>query len=249
MNPVERLAAAAHVGYELRQMAGAAIRIDNAPDEATHDSHLESTLLHARNLIEFLIGAQIGRGRTTDVRAQVFVPQWAMDDAAVSALGDRLGVIDKHLAHLTWARVSEGKQLWPYPGIVREIVEHMREYHKAMKASGVAFDNAVGDELDAIDREAPRVWESETVYGNVETTSSQTVAMFSRTEDPLELSDFLGEVGANGDVVEVEVDPFRPAPGSPRRGGGGCGPGSGGLSMTFPGRSRRNSSEANALRS
>ncbi len=73
MNPVERLAAAAHVGYELRQMAGAAIRIDNAPDEATHDSHLESTLLHARNLIEFLIGAQIGRGRTTDVRAQVFV--------------------------------------------------------------------------------------------------------------------------------------------------------------------------------
>ena len=61
MNPVERLAAAAHVGYQLRQMAGAAIRIDNAPDEATHDSHLESTVLHARNLIEFLIGAHRSR--------------------------------------------------------------------------------------------------------------------------------------------------------------------------------------------
>jgi hypothetical protein len=84
----------------------------------------------------------------------------------------------------------------------------MREYHEAMKAFGVAFDNAVGDELDAIDREAPRVWESETVYSNVETTTSQTVAMFSRTEDPLELSDFLGGVGSNGDVVEVEVDRF-----------------------------------------
>ena len=171
-----------------------------------------------------------------------------MDDAAVSALGDRLGVIDKHLAHLTWARVSEGKQLWPYPGIVREIVEHMREYHKAMKASGVAFDNAVGDELDAIDREAPRVWESETVYGKVETTTSQTVAMFSRTEDPLELSDFLGARLAPTGTWSRSIA-SRPAPGSPRRGGGGCGPGSGGLSMTFPGRSRRNSSEANALRS
>ena len=76
------------------------------------------------------------------------------------------------------------------------------------------------------------LWESETVYGNVETTTSQTVAMFSRTEDPLELSDFLGEVGANGDVVEV--DRFPAGARGPRRGGGGCGPGSGGLSMTFP---------------
>jgi hypothetical protein len=126
----------------------------------------------------------------------------------------------------------------------------MREYHKAMKASGVAFDNAVGDELDAIDREAPRVWESETVYGNVETTTSQTVAMFSRTEDPLELSDFLGaRLAPTGTWSRSRSIGSRPAPGSPRRGGGGCGPGSGGLSMTFPGRSRRNSSEANALRS
>lgn len=33
MNPTERMATVMHVGYELEQMAGAAMRIDGAADE------------------------------------------------------------------------------------------------------------------------------------------------------------------------------------------------------------------------
>jgi hypothetical protein len=81
-------------------------------------------------------------------------------------------------------------QRWPYPFIVRELVGHMRSFHRAMKASGAAYDQAIGDELDRIDRESPRVWTSETVYSNADTATSQTMTLTSRTEDPLQLSDF-----------------------------------------------------------
>jgi hypothetical protein len=180
--------AALHVGYELRQMAGAALRIDSATDEVTHFALLESTLLHARNLLEFL-GVR-DRDSGMDVRATEFVSDWSLDPKARRELRKRLDAIDKHLAHLSWARVNDMPQRWPYPRIVRELVGHMRTYHQAMTASGVAFDNAIGDELDTIDREAPLVWQSETVYSNVDTATSHTVALTSRTQDPLQLSDF-----------------------------------------------------------
>jgi hypothetical protein len=41
MNATERMLAALHVGYELRQMAGAALRIDSTSDEVTHFALLE----------------------------------------------------------------------------------------------------------------------------------------------------------------------------------------------------------------
>jgi hypothetical protein len=188
VHPNDKVFASLHVGYELRQMAGAALRIDSATDGTTHDALLESTLLHARNLLEFL-GVR-DRNRGLDISATDFVADWSLDPETRRNLGKRLDAIDKHLAHLSWARVNDMPQRWPYPAIVRDLVNHMRTFHRAMKATGAAYDQGIGDELDRIDQEAPLVWTSETIYSNVDTATSQTTTMISRTEDPLELSDF-----------------------------------------------------------
>jgi hypothetical protein len=189
VHPNDKVFASLHVAYELRQMSGAALRIDSAPDEITHFALLESTLVHARTLIEFLTGTD-----NRDIRAEQLCPGWQIDPTDREALRLRREGINKHLAHLSWARVTDMPARWPYPRIVREIVDHMRRYHTAMKEAGAAFDKAIADELERIDREAPRVWTSETIYTDVETSTSATVARISRTEDPLVLSDF-GEDG------------------------------------------------------
>jgi hypothetical protein len=56
-----------HLAYEIEQMVDAALRITAAVDLPTRNALLESTLLHARALIEFLLGS----GRSTDILAFV----------------------------------------------------------------------------------------------------------------------------------------------------------------------------------
>jgi hypothetical protein len=192
MDHTERMAAALAVGYELRQLADAALRIDSASDVVTKNALLESTLLHARVLIEFLIGRD-GNGK--DIRADELCPGWLTDATAREDLERRLKAIDQHLAHLSRARVTEGKQVWPYPRIVRELVGHMHRYHKTMKAAGILFAASIGYELARIDTEAPLAWPSETIYtGDLNTGSGRPNPLtFNRTSDPLELFDFVEE--------------------------------------------------------
>src|SRR5437764_14269800 len=100
------------VEYESTQMVESALRLPTADEDAVaKNAYLESCLLHARALIEFLLG----NGRATDIRAEHLAPGWELGESACGRFKARKDAIDKHLAHLTWTRVTGGAPACPYP--------------------------------------------------------------------------------------------------------------------------------------
>jgi hypothetical protein len=176
---------ALHVAYEVGQMVGAAIRIDSAPDDVTHNALLESTLLHARSLIDFLLNG----GRKTDIRGSTLLPGWEIEAEHRQGLEDRKLLLDKHLAHLTPERVSDGKQHWPHPEIVNELVGHLRRYHTRLPHDSQARFS-IGFELQRVDAALAEGWDGRSVL--MSTTNSSPVITVNRSgHTRLTLSDFV----------------------------------------------------------
>ncbi|HMG26172.1 MAG TPA: hypothetical protein VKH36_05090 [Acidimicrobiia bacterium] len=104
-------------------MAGALRR----PGESGHDhvaeACLESMLLHARNLGEFLIE---GRYKTSDIHRSDFAPGWSPPNSpAKRRLRDARPMLDRHLSHLSWERVEEGEPDHDQKRIADDMVEVM----------------------------------------------------------------------------------------------------------------------------
>ncbi len=129
-----------------------AARVDRTRDEVTNNALLESTLLHVRSLIDFLTDG----GRRTDIRASTFGSQWTLTAAERTELAAQKDLLDKHLAHITDTRAKDGKQHWPYVDIVREVVELMRRFHAGLP-TGSPAETSLGDTLQVIDQQAPRM--------------------------------------------------------------------------------------------
>ena len=86
---------------------------------------LESLLIHARVLQEFLTAAK-GK-HPDDVLAVQFVPDWEANLQVV--VGDLVVRMHKQLAHLSLAR--ERKQSWPIIQIADDILEEMGRFSRA----------------------------------------------------------------------------------------------------------------------
>jgi len=79
------------------------------------NAYLESLLLHARALHEFLLG-RLDKARGTDIVRTDFGPDWdplaAGEDPRVRSAAEYLAAavpdMNWHLAHLTWTRVDVG---------------------------------------------------------------------------------------------------------------------------------------------
>lgn len=105
-------AALGHIAYEATMCATSAIRCAEVEyglrrgDGDDRNAYLESALLHARNLYEFLCTD----GRNNDLRRRDFGPDWKptgeQQEAAARLLGAAQVDLHKHLAHLTWERVE-----------------------------------------------------------------------------------------------------------------------------------------------
>jgi len=117
--------AAGHIAYEMQQMVEAELLLDDERSAILTNALLESELLHARGLIELLLR----RSKKEDIKADDFCTGWQLPKKAKKNLGRIKKAIDQHLAHLTWARVDDGKQEWPYPSVV----EGMRDLTEAVK--------------------------------------------------------------------------------------------------------------------
>jgi len=107
--PEELTDAATHIAYEYGEFVRCAGQIDGA--------FLEASLLHARNLIEFLIGR--GRRHPNDITPDDFVDGWVPPDTEEThRLKQALPEIDQHLSHLSWERVdwrrTKGTKYWDY---------------------------------------------------------------------------------------------------------------------------------------
>jgi hypothetical protein len=115
--------AAWHVGYELRQLAA----LPNLHDQAERDGKhyvaracLESMLLHARNLIEFVIEGRTG----SDIHRSDYVQKWAPEKSpATRRLRSDRQMLDKALSHLSWERVKGGTPVHDPARIARDVVE------------------------------------------------------------------------------------------------------------------------------
>jgi len=113
--------AAGHLDYEFSEFLRNSTRIHN------DNAFLEAYLLHARNLIKFLIGR--GRRHPNDITPNDFASGWrAPETEATQRLSERLPDIDQQLSHLSWERVAWMKpdritKAWNYVEIKDDMIE------------------------------------------------------------------------------------------------------------------------------
>lgn len=108
----DRAAALTHLGYELEMCAAAACRLatSTARDATEHNAYLESSLLHARNLYEFLVTGKKSARPDDLLRTDFASEDWSAREQsppAVRRLATAYPDLHKHLSHLTWARVDD----------------------------------------------------------------------------------------------------------------------------------------------
>jgi hypothetical protein len=108
----DRTLALVHVRYELEMCAASAIRAatPNARDVIEANAYLESTLLHARNLYEFLVANRKSPRDDDLLRTDFTRMDWTASKHAPDAvrrLAAAIPDVHKHLSHLTWARVDD----------------------------------------------------------------------------------------------------------------------------------------------
>jgi hypothetical protein len=131
----ELQAAASHVSYGLVQLAAMPKALREA-DEAGQDhvakACLESMLLHARNLVEFLIESSWD----SDVRRSDFAPRWSPPNIpAKKRLQDARPTWDRDLSHISWERIEGGDALDPYyQRVAGDVVDIMGTFVEHLKA-------------------------------------------------------------------------------------------------------------------
>lgn len=121
------------IGYEMRAL------VDAHGHRDADNAFLESSLLHARNLIEFLIGRS--SRRATDMAPEDFSEGWEpRPEPSIRRLREHLDQIDKHLAHLTWARVDWRKdataEYWNYPELATDVLAVFTEFARFVQSHG-----------------------------------------------------------------------------------------------------------------
>jgi hypothetical protein len=131
----ELQAAAGHVGYELVQLAAmpnALREADEAGQDRVAKACLESMLLHARNLVEFLIESSWD----SDVRRSDFAPRWSAPNIpAKKRLQDARPTWDRNLSHISWERIEGGDA--PdhyYQRVAGDVVDVMGTFVEHLKA-------------------------------------------------------------------------------------------------------------------
>ncbi len=139
--------ALSHICYEMGMVLKATRSVDRsrALGDGQDGDYLELQLLHTRCLVEFLIEPE-DRRQKDDMRRSEFAPAWdAVPIEAVQRLESRATrhVVNKHLAHLTWARVVDAKQPWHYPEIGVDVLAVFLKWVKHVSA----HNEKLGDSL------------------------------------------------------------------------------------------------------
>jgi len=119
----EKVAGLHTIGYEVWMMGQCARMLANGGlDEVVHNTVVESELLHARQLIEFLIKTST---HDSDLRRTDFAPEWPVEKRpadVVTRLNADYLLIHKHLAHLTRERVQPDLPEWKYQAIPNDVM-------------------------------------------------------------------------------------------------------------------------------
>lgn len=139
-SPEQLELAALHVSYELVQLVKMScyLEVQPLPGEL-HNACLESLLLHARSLIDFLL---LGKGSSGDLHRSDFIPMWApVKGEETKRLRAAMPMLHRHLAHLTWERVDASEQEWSYRHIAADVLHVYADFvaqGRATDAPGLA---------------------------------------------------------------------------------------------------------------
>ncbi len=122
------------LNYERNMLRATAIALAGGPldDRVIQNALIESFLIHARLLIEFLYER---RKNEDDIRPE----DWLDPDRWKTARGKKSTLLKgtyedahKYLAHLTATHLNE-KKTWDYPAILREIETLLDEFMQHMQ--------------------------------------------------------------------------------------------------------------------
>lgn len=123
------------MGYELIMCVHSAQELGRQGHPAiVQNALLEAVLIHARQLIDFLI-----RNPTRDddmIRSDFGGGDWTPSPAdAVARLdsADLRDLINKHLAHLTWGRIAPEPPAWEVASIVEDLIVVAAEWGKSLQ--------------------------------------------------------------------------------------------------------------------
>lgn len=101
----------------------------NPNEEMLKNAMIESSLIHARNLMDFFCG---GETHKDDIRACHFVKATVWQPPKLKYLCQMKEKINKHLSHLTYSRTSE-KVHWNLRRIETEIEEANKRFLAALQ--------------------------------------------------------------------------------------------------------------------
>jgi hypothetical protein len=116
---------------------------------------LESCLLHARALVEFLVGRNDGRGgRWWDrrhMRPSQFAPAWQAADTAIGPLDAAKDTLNEYLAHLTVERTQQVNAPQTPAQVtrwVKDLVNHVNAIYRDFAHAAVAYLGMQGEILE-----------------------------------------------------------------------------------------------------
>lgn len=162
----QRMRAQAHLLYELGGMAtGLCLLRDvlHSQDQfvverrgALSNAALESMLVHSRNVIEFLVGRPPSQGQLKrrqnkrDILPADFAPAWQLPTGS-HPLDEWLDLIDKHLSHLSRARLAahDDEPEW-HDAILREVAQVLKRFVEEVAATESGFGASLQRQLDEI---------------------------------------------------------------------------------------------------
>jgi hypothetical protein len=180
----KRVMALGDIAYEIETMVRAALRFyeldEGDGDRFARNVYLESALLHARNLVEFIATPHGG----DYMRPGDFAPGWDYGPWAV--LKKELGPLNHHLSHLSWKR-QDPDAVSPSRNLFREVLKGCEAFRNHLVASPYVGDQALDGALEKVDRLATARWKSTTWIDTSVLTTSVTELAVSGVEDPLEL--------------------------------------------------------------
>lgn len=130
-----------HVGYEVFACCEYAAALPDAHAKAAADpkdkvaglsynAFLEGQLLHARNIIDFLLRKPRAIPGRQDLLRTDFGDDWTpTPSGAVGRLNQHYEHINRHLSHLSWDRI-DGTREWKYRRISQDVLAVTRAWNQ-----------------------------------------------------------------------------------------------------------------------
>lgn len=172
------------ITYEIETMVRAALSFyeldERDGDRLARNVYLESALLHARNLVEFIATPHSG----DYMRPEDFAPGW--DYRPWADLKKELGPLSQHLSRLSWKR-QDPDSVAPSGNLFRQVLNGCEAFRNHLAASPYVGNEALDRVLEKVHRLAATRWRTTTSSDTSALRTSVTELTVSGVEDPLEL--------------------------------------------------------------